>query len=528
VLAVSAVGRRNLADTRVRNGAFALFLALYAFVQAVGYRHAYPTLADRLQFAKAFGANKTLQLFYGVPHDLTTVGGYTAWRGGGIGSIVAAFWGLLAAVRATRAEEDSGRQELVLAGVVGRRGAYLAALLAIAAGAVALWLAFFVGLVAGRLAVGGSAYLALATVVTIAVFAGVGMVASQVASSRRVALELGGIVLAVAFLLRVIADLSTGLGWLRWATPLGWSEELRAFAGPRPWVLVLPAVTSLGLLVLAGRIALRRDVGRGLITGRDSRPPRLRLLSSPTALALRSELGSVSGWLAGTAAYALVIGLLSTSFSASNIPASLREQLAKLGASLTTPSGALGVYFLFFVFAVSIFCCAQVGAARHEEAEERLETLFASAVGRTRWLGGRLLLAAGGAAAIAATVALVAWAGAASQNADVSLLRMLEAGLNCLPIALLFLGLATLAFALLPRASVGLSYALVSVAFVWQLVASVLGVPRWVRELTPFAHVGLVPAQSFRPGAALLMLALAVSTTGVGLWAFRRRDLQVA
>ncbi len=75
-----------------------------------------------------------MRLFYGKPYDLLTVGGYAAWRVGGVLSIFAAVWGLLAAVRAMRAEEDAGRAELVLAGIVARRGVYLSALVAIAAG----------------------------------------------------------------------------------------------------------------------------------------------------------------------------------------------------------------------------------------------------------------------------------------------------------------------------------------------------------------------------------------------------------
>jgi hypothetical protein len=35
---------------------------------------------------------------------------------------------------------------------------------------------------------------------------------------------------------------------------------------------------------------------------------------------------------------------------------------------------------------------------------------------------------------------------------------MLEAGANCLPVALLFLGVATLAYAVAPRASAGIAY----------------------------------------------------------------------
>ena len=70
---------------------------------------------------------------------------------------------------------------------------------------------------------------------------------------------------------------------------------------------------------------------------------------------------------------------------------------------------------------------------------------------------------------------------------------MLEAGANCLPVALLFLGIAALAYALVPRASAGIAYGLVRVAFLWNLFGSLLGAPKWLVELTPFAHVGLVP-----------------------------------
>ncbi len=200
--------------------------------------------------------------------------GYAAWRVGGTLAILAAVFGLLAAVRALRTEEDAGRMELVLAGSVGRRAAYLSAMAAIAAGISILWFAELAGFVAGGLPVGGSAYLALATASVVPVCVGIGAVASQLAPTRRMALELGGAVVGLLFLLRVIADTSSGAGWLRWATPLGWAEELRPFAGARPLVLVLPVAASVLLLVAAARIAAHRDIGTGVLPARDSAPPR--------------------------------------------------------------------------------------------------------------------------------------------------------------------------------------------------------------------------------------------------------------
>jgi ABC-2 type transport system permease protein len=126
------------------------------------------------------------------------------------------------------------------------------------------------------------------------------------------------------------------------------------------------------------------------------------------------------------------------------------------------------------------------------------------------------------------TAALLGWIGAASQNAGVSLPRMLEAGVNCLPTSLLFLALAALAFALAPRGSTGIAYGLVSVAFVWELFGALLGAPDWLLDLTPFQHVALVPSQPFRAGAGAAMLGIAVAASLAALRIFGRRDLETA
>jgi polyether ionophore transport system permease protein len=491
-----AIARRTLADSRIRDGCFALFFLVFAYANPVGYRHTYPTLAERLAFARSFGTNKAVELFYGAPHELLTVGGFTAWRFGGFTAVIAGIWGLLAAVRALRGEEDAGRQELVLAGVVSRRSAYLAVLAALAGATALLSLAIFAGLVAGRLSVGGSVLLALATISPAVVFAGVGAVASQLAPTRRGALELASAALA------------------------------GAFADPRPAVLVLPLLTSAILVIAAGAIAARRDVGSGILQGRDRAEADLRLLSSPSALALRLSRGSLLAWLTGIGVFAAVVGTLSTSFTNADISANLRKQLEKLsGASITTPAGALGFYFLLFVLVISLYACAQLASVRREEADQQLETLFALPVGRRRWLVDRLALAAAGAAALALVAGLLAWAGSASQDAHVSFLHLLEAGLNCLPTALLFLGLATLAFGLVPRASTGLAYGLVTLAFVWELFGSLLGAPHWTLNLTPFQHIGLVPGQPFRAAAATTMLAIGAAASIGGVYTFARRDL---
>jgi ABC-2 type transport system permease protein len=177
------------------------------------------------------------------------------------------------------------------------------------------------------------------------------------------------------------------------------------------------------------------------------------------------------------------------------------------------------------VLAVSVFCCMQVDSIRREEADQRLESLLSLPVGRPGWLGGRLLVVAAAAAAVALGAGLFAWAGAASQGADVSLPTMLGAGANTLPVALLFLALGALAFALAPRASAGIAYGLVGLAFAWELLGALLEVPTWLLALSPFRDIGLVPGESFDATGACVMLALAAAAAVSAIALFRRRDL---
>ncbi len=182
-------------------------------------------------------------------------------------------------------------------------------------------------------------------------------------------------------------------------------------------------------------------------TGCSARRPRRRFAA---------ERGILAAWVLGIGAFAFILGVISNSISAADIPKSLEQQLEKLGlASIATPSGYLSLTFLFFVFAIGLFACSQAAATRREEAEQLLETLFSLPVGRRRWLAGRIVLAAGAACVLALLAGLCAWAGAASQGADVTFGGMIGAGANCLPAALLFLGMGMLAFAVVPRATAG-------------------------------------------------------------------------
>ena len=338
-------------------------------------------------------------------------------------------------MRALRAEEESGRLELVLAGVVGRRTAFGAAMTAVGVGAVVLWLAIFLGAPGRRhVDVGGAAYLALALMSPAAVFAGVGALTSQLAPTRRGALGSAARRSSSGCCCGWSPTRPTRSSWLRWVDPvrLGRGAAARSPARSRSCSCRLRCSTAL-LVVAAGRIAERRDIGAGVLAARDSAPPSLTLLvvaGGPRA----ARAARLAARLARSArGRSRSCSACCPPPSSEGISKDLDEQFQKLGTSLSSAEGFLGLEFLFLILAVCVFVCFQLAGAREEEAEQRLETLLALPVGRRRWLAGRLAVAALAAAALALVAGLLAWAGAASAGAGVSLGEMLEAGVNCLP-----------------------------------------------------------------------------------------------
>ena len=523
-----ALAKRTLGQGRIVTASFAVGFALYAVANILGYRSTYPTLADRRGLQESFATTSSLRLFYGEPHTLLTTAGYAEWRVGGFLALVAGVFGVVASVRALRSEEEAGRLELVLTGGLTRGGGFWAAFAAVVLEAVVVGMVTAVAVAACSIDPGGAALMGVDLAVTAGVFAGVGALASQIGGSRRSASSLAALVLGGAFALRVVADTSSGYGWVRWTTPLGWAEEVRPLTAARPAALIPALVLAAALATASGMLAARRDVGTGILSGRDTAAARTGMLRTTGTAAVRDERSALAAWLAGTAGFAVVVGSLSGSIAGALSP-SVRRQLERLGAGdIIRPAGFLAFYFEFFTLAVCIFACAQVAAARHEEGEQRVETLLALPLSRGRWLSERLLVAAAGAVAIAAAAAVGSWAGARISGVDVPLGGMVEAGANTLPAGLLFLGLATVLFGLVPRASTGLGYGLVALAFVWDLVAAVVNAPGWMRTLSPFHHLGLVPIRAYPARDATIMALIGLAALAVGLAAFRRRDVMSA
>ncbi|MFE3553908.1 ABC transporter permease [Streptomyces sp. NPDC059193] len=513
-----ALLRLALRRDRVMAPVWTAVVSLLVLSMPAALESVYATPADRARLVVTMGGNGSLRALYG-PLFGDSVGALTAWRSGVFAGLLAGVMSLVIVVRHTREEEETGRQEMLSAAMVGRRAPLTAALLAalVANGLVALVVT--AGL-AGRGA-GGALALGLALGATGMVFAGLAGIAAQLTESARLAKGLAGALLGTAFVLRAAGDAGsrTGSSVLTWVSPLGWLEHVRAFAAERWWVLALFAAAVTAQVAAAYALAGRRDVGMSFLPARPG-PARGRL-GSTGALAWRLQRGSLTGWSLGFLAAGLVFGGMTegaTELVGDNDKT--REIIERMGgqsgiadAFLATMAGMLGLV-------AALYIVSAVLRLSGEESGQRAEPLLANAVGRLRWAGGHLAVAFAGSALILLLGGLGLGIG---HGQDVA--GAVGATLAQLPAVWVIGAVAALLYGAAPRYAVA-AWAVAGAALALGWVGPALRLPEAVMDLSPFAHLPKLPGAEALTWTPLLVLtALAAALTAAGLAALRRRDM---
>ncbi|MFJ8108865.1 ABC transporter permease [Streptomyces sp. NPDC096132] len=477
----------------------------------------YGTPADRADLLRQMDTNASLRALIGPVFD-DSLGALTAWRVGVYAGALAAVTSLLIVVRHTRDEEESGRQELIASGAVGRRASLTAALLAAGVANGVLALLVTAGL-AGRGTAGAlSLGLGLAGVGTL--FATTAAIVAQLTESARLARGLTAAVLGAAFVLRAAGDSAKDDGssvWT-WLSPLGWLENLRPFADERWWVLGLFAGAVAVQTAVAYVLAGRRDVGMSFLPTRPG--PAAGRLASAGALAWRLQRGGVLGWSIGFFLAGVVYGGLAEGAAdlvADNDKA--REIFERMGGQSGLTDAFLAAMVGMLGLIASLYVVGSVLRLHGEETSGRAEPVLANAVGRLRWAAGHLLIAFGGSALIMLLAGLGFVAGHGKEAGAI-----LAACLVQLPAVWVVGGLAVLLYGWAPRLAPA-AWAVAGAVLLIGWIGPALDVPRTVLDLSPFGHLPKLPGGelSWEPVGVLVVLSGLLVTAGLA--GLRRRDL---
>ncbi|MFD1151013.1 ABC transporter permease [Saccharothrix hoggarensis] len=489
----------------------------------------YGSVESRRQLGATAGGNPAFLAMLGPLHDPSTIGGVLAWRWGVFGSLLVGLMCLFLVTRHTRAEEETGRLELIGSGVVARHAPLGAAVL------VALLASTLIGLLValGLLGVGQSPAGSFAFGAAFAsagwVFTGVGAVSAQLSEGARTANSIAGGVLGVAYLLRAVGDAAGDQGptWLTWLSPLGWVEQIRPFAGDRYWVLLLPLLSLAGLLAVAATLVTRRDLGGGLLPTRLGPARAPRSLRGAFGLAWRLQRGMLLGWTLSLFVLGAVYGSVARGVEQMlEANPALEKIIAQMGGS----GAIVDVYLASIVGIIALFSAIYVVQAtlrlRTEESEARAEPVLATPVSRYAWVAGHLAFATVGTAVVLAAAGVGAGLVHGARVGDVGgqVVRLVGAALTHVPAVWVVAGLALALFALVPKLA-SLSWAVIVVFLVLGQLGPLLQFDQWAMDLSPFTHIPKVPGADVTAGPLVWLTAIAVVLVGVGLAGFRRRDI---
>ncbi len=502
-----------------------VWLLLFALLEVVGHAavtETYGSEAERASVIKLVIMTPAILMLRGTPQG-TQVDAFQYFLLFGFLGLMIGLMMTFLAVRHTRADEEAGRAELIGSTPAGR----IAPLLATALEGVILSAA--VGVIMGGIAalygaepVGALLYGAAMAAVGIA-YLGVGLACAQLMRTSRGANGLAATIVLLGYAFRAVGDatgtvqpdgLSMDPGWWSWLSPIGWGQAVAPYTHQLAWPLLLCVGAGVVLFAVSAWLQSSRDLDSSIVPERAGRIHAPRSLSGQVGLVWRLMRNPVIGWVIGGALFGLFIGAIGqTVTDLVNQPegAEISQTIGGVLSSFAGPEAEGSFIDLFttgiFGLVGAIAAVAGVQAiirARQDEAGGTAEIVLAAPVSKFRWFGAYLLIGGVAVTAVTAFAVLGAMLGlVGAPNAGDRMSIVAEAGLAQLPAGLVVVAVAALAFAVLPRLSIGLAWAVVLLAILLGQLGGLFGFPEWLRDISPFSHTPVVTAGDDRLGGGV-------------------------
>ncbi|MBO0594649.1 hypothetical protein I2485_05005 [Nesterenkonia sp. E16_7] len=441
--------------------------------------------------------------------------------------ILTALMSIFTVVRHTRAEEASGRAELLRADVLGRHATLTAALLLVLLANASAATLVLLGALSGGFALEGSMLVAASGAAVGLLFAAVAALAAQLTETSRAASGLTGALLGLAYLIRMVGDMAAVRGTaLSWFSPLGWSQQTAPYVEDRWWPLLLCLALAAAAVLGAFGLSTRRDLGAGLLPSRLGRAQARPRLSTPLGVATHTLRGGLRGWGAAV----ILCGALFGSYAQSMVDtaASLPEEFRSFFAGETVLLGYLAYMAMFLALFVAAAGVGGIQQLRGEEKHGRAELLLSAPLSRTRWLGAHLTVLLGGLGIMLALTGLATAAAAVTVlhgDTGAYFSDILWASLHQGPAVLALVGLTLAAYGWVPRFAGLLGWLLLGYAAVMTNFGPLLDLPEIFSELNVFGHLAQYPVESVRWSPVLWLSGIGTAGILLGFTGWRRRAI---
>jgi ABC-2 type transport system permease protein len=490
----------------------------------------FPTQEERIALAQSVEGNPAFEAMFGKATQIHTIEGFTMWRAGGPLFPAIVIWGLLAATRLARIDEDKGHDELLLGGVVSRRALFLSALIAPFI-LIAIYAVLTIITLRGisDITFDGSLRFALGMSGGFMFFAALGALLVQITPSRSVGLRFGLGIIGATLAVRILSVLEPMPGWLPWLTPFGWFSEIGTQDVGSNVPFLLFGTGTLVLAVAALNLAQRREIHGSLLLGESETSGPHPPYESFWQHEVRQDMPALIGFGGVGIVLAGIFGMVANDFVefVADFPA-FAAFLAEFGLTdPQDPSAYIGLIITMLVLIPTLYAAGHVAAMRDDEASGRLAVLLVLPLERHRWLLTNTLVGLLGITVISLLVGFSAMVGTLITGTMLDPMDALRAGLNLIPIAVLFVGLGVLIFGIYPQLTGPLVYTLMLSSFLLVLLDAFLDIPGWIIALSPFEYQPSVPGEEANLTVSALFLAFGLIGFVIGGLAFRRRDLMM-
>ncbi|MFV0428604.1 MAG: ABC transporter permease [Arachnia sp.] len=442
--------------------------------------------------------------------------------------IFVALMNILLISRHTRAEEQSGRAELLRALPSGRGAALTAALLWALVCNVALGVLVTLSLIAFESPPGSSLLLGLGTVAFGLFFGALTAVTAQLSSFSSATSGMAGAVLAAAFLVRGLGDMIAPAGehgtWLSWLSPFAWAQQTRVFVEDRWWPILILLGCAAVLVAVAYLLAARRDFGAGMLQVRAGRSRAGAWVGSPLSVSWLILRSQAMWWSLALLLFGLMYGAFTGAMvdAFADLPDLFRHIMGGAQGAL---EGYLTLTTTMFHVAFAAYAVVAISKLRTEEAEGRLEPLLASPITSRAWVSNAAAIIAVVTVGLAILEGTVAGAFAVSVDGDWSWMsQSIAAALVGIPAVGIVWAIAAVLYAVAPRL-MGLAWIPIVAGFLISMFGDLLDLPGWARQISPFEHTPQLPTEVMEWPPILIQTVVALGLISFAVAWIGRRDI---
>jgi ABC-2 type transport system permease protein len=495
--------------------------------------------------------------FLSEPVATDTPSGYVTWKYGFSFSLMLSIFAMLVGSRLVRGEEARGSMDLLLTTPRARKDVLREKVLATVVSVGVLGLAFGVGALLGEASqhdspsAGGALLAGFDLSLLLFFYAMLALFISQYTRTAGTAAGMTGALYALFFVLDGTGRAYPHVAWVQRLSPnyyYGMSKPLIPSYGTNFGAMAL--LLALGLLLLVGSVVifLRRDIGAvatlplprflGNRTARTVSPeaqidhaahdPWLR---SVLARSLRAGGPGLGWWLLGIFLYAAYgAGIVKSSEQQLRDAIKGSPAIAQLfGANLLETDYGFVSLAVFLIVSIAVMLYALIRANDWPAYQDngRLDIVLSTPQPRWRvalqWYGATLV----GFILLALANAVGIMVGSAATNLSLDAGRVFAASLALVPpMALVASAVYALGARLRSTIDLEIVGGYLAIAFFMDLLRSTLKLPNWTQHLSIFTAYGTPIADGVNWTSVSVMLLLAASFTGIGVYLFQTGDIR--